>query len=539
MNEHITAELIENTYLFCVKRVSDSEAAKDLAQDILYEALRAGADGKEFVSFYSWYWRMAHNKYADYLTHKKNPALPLDTAVGLPSDAVQPIDALIEREELSALNYALSRLTAVYREIMIRFYLREQPVSRIAAELNIPVGTVKSRLFEARKSLKKGFDSMKNFGTSSYAPAQVDWFGGYSCINASMLMSSTKICPQVMVLCRGEGKTVNEIADEMGIAPLYLEEILEKMTAEKLLVPPVKGKYAANHCVFPQQAYVEAQVYANEILFREDFPKKITDRLLALKDKITSLGFYGSDLPYDYLMWVLYPIAGYVFGRFGRKRYLEKYEGKISDEAERSYRMTVQYVPPEESLNPSVYEKLRTVHWSNLTNNFHTAEYGRLAFLNEFECEPFPTDRDYWIDGNNISLLLDLAKNPKKKLTVHEEEKAARFLENGILQKENDGLRVQLPIMGLERGYNAIWALIRGEIEGYAREYADLVGAGLEERLLPYVRKDLMSNFIYWDMHCFFQNTSGLFWYGWSEALALPEDYGKSAAGLSIWIEDQ
>ncbi len=67
MNEHITAELIENTYLFCVKRVSDSEAAKDLAQDILYEALRAGADGKEFVSFYSWYWRMARNKYADYI----------------------------------------------------------------------------------------------------------------------------------------------------------------------------------------------------------------------------------------------------------------------------------------------------------------------------------------------------------------------------------------------------------------------------------------------------------------------------------------
>lgn len=539
MNEHITAELIENTYLFCVKRVSDSEAAKDLAQDILYEALRAGADGKAFVSFYSWYWRMARNKVADYIAHKKNPALPLETAVGLPSDAVQPIDALIEREELSALNYALSRLTAVSREIMIRFYLKEQPVSRIAAELDIPVGTVKSRLFEARKNLKKGFDSMKNFGTSSYAPAEVDWFFGYGCMNASKLMRSTKICPQVMVLCRKEGKTVNEIADEMGIAPLYLEEILEKMTAEKLLISPAKGKYAANHCVFPKQAYVEAQVYANEILFREDFPKKITDRLLALKDQITALRFYGSDLPYDYLMWVLYPIAGYVFGQLGRKRYLEKYEGKIPDEAERGYRMTVQFVPPEESFDSSIYKRLNTVRWSNLTSGFHTAEYGKLFFVNEFECEPFPESRDQWIDGNNISLLLDLAKDPKKTLTVHEEEKAAQFLENGILKKENGGLRVQLPILSREKGYNTIWALIRGEIEEYAREYADLVGAGVEERLLPYVRKDLMSNFIYWDMHIFFQVTSGLFWYGWSEALALPEDYGKSAAGLSIRIGDQ
>ncbi len=34
MNEYIQDELIENTYLFCAKRISDSEAAKDLAQDI-------------------------------------------------------------------------------------------------------------------------------------------------------------------------------------------------------------------------------------------------------------------------------------------------------------------------------------------------------------------------------------------------------------------------------------------------------------------------------------------------------------------------
>ena len=53
MNEYISNELIEATYLFCVKRISDTEAAKDLSQDILYEALRAIASGKQFVSFYS------------------------------------------------------------------------------------------------------------------------------------------------------------------------------------------------------------------------------------------------------------------------------------------------------------------------------------------------------------------------------------------------------------------------------------------------------------------------------------------------------
>ena len=54
VNEYICGELIENTYLFCVKRVADTEASKDLAQDILYEAVRALSSGREFVNFYSW-----------------------------------------------------------------------------------------------------------------------------------------------------------------------------------------------------------------------------------------------------------------------------------------------------------------------------------------------------------------------------------------------------------------------------------------------------------------------------------------------------
>ena len=62
MNEYINGELIENTYLFCVKRVSDSEAAKDLAQDILYEAVRALSGRREITAFYSWYWKMARNR---------------------------------------------------------------------------------------------------------------------------------------------------------------------------------------------------------------------------------------------------------------------------------------------------------------------------------------------------------------------------------------------------------------------------------------------------------------------------------------------
>ena len=79
--------------------------------------------------------------------------------------------------------------------------------------------------------------------------------------------------------------------------------------------------------------------------------------------------------------------------------------------------------------------------------------------------------------------------------------------------------------------------LIRDEIYGFACEYADIISQGIEEKLLPYVRKDMMSNFVYWDMHMFFKPTGILFHYGWDDLLEQPEDYSKSAAGLYIMKE--
>lgn len=541
MNKLISEELIENTYLFCVKRISDSEAAKDMAQDILYEAVRAVKSGRKIENFYSWYWRMARNKYADLIRSRRSPDLPIESAGGVAADTDPPIERLIAKEDICALRFSLSRLASVYREIMIRFYLRGQSVQSVADELNIPVGTVKRRLFDAREKLKEGFDNMNNIGTSAYAPAEVDWFWGGKAMQASNLMDSSKIIPQVTVICRTEQKSVNDIADEMGIAPVYLEEILEKMVSEKLLISPANGKYLSNCCVFPKQAYIQANLYANKAFHDGGFPERITEKLLGLKDRITSLDFYGNHFDYSYLMWLLYAAAGDGFGTAGRDEYLKKYNGKYPND-EREYQLTVQYILPDESFDGSLFKEMKEVNWSCLHQNFNTSDHGRATFVNDFESEPFPNEshsgswqrgRDRWIDGNNISLLIDLAENPGKKLTEYEEEKAADFLKNGVLEKENGVLKVQLPIFS-RAVREEFCSIIKSEVEGLAREYADIIGWEVEKRLMPYVRNDMTSNFLHWDMRMFFQITGALFWYGRDKHLAIPDDYSRSAAGLYL-----
>ncbi len=542
MNEFITNELIEATYLFCIKRISDTEVAKDLSQDILYEALRVIASGKEFISFYSWYWKMARNKYADYSTNKKDSTLPIEMAGGMATELPQPIETIITTEEISQLNFALSRLATIHREILIRFYLKEQSVKQIATELDIPDGTVKRRLFDAKKNLKERFQTMNTIGKTAYAPADVNWFFGYSAGKAADLMNSTKICPQVIIICRNEAKTVNEIADEMGIAPIYLEEIIEKLIHTELLVSHTKGKYIANHCIFPYEKYVEAEIYACDVFHNDGYAEKINTILFNLKNKITALDFYGNHFDYNYLLWILYVIASDFFGVHGRDYYIQKYN--IKNEAERKFRMTMQYILADENFDNSIWKKLRRKVWSNLHQDFTTSEYGTVEFVNDFATSPFPTEenedelfwnggRSKWIDGTNISLLISLSEYPEKKLSVHEEVMVANLLKHGLLKKENNKLIVQIPIFKREI-YREICNLVSKEIKPFAEQYADKVSIGIEKLLLPYVRKDLLSNFIYWDMQIFLQQMGSLFYYGWDKVLAQPEDYSKSPAGLYI-----
>lgn len=79
----LSDELINSTYLYCYKRLSDTNAAEDLAQEILLEAVKAIRGGTKIESFYPWYWRLAANRYARYIDRKNSDSsTPIETLGG-------------------------------------------------------------------------------------------------------------------------------------------------------------------------------------------------------------------------------------------------------------------------------------------------------------------------------------------------------------------------------------------------------------------------------------------------------------------------
>jgi len=135
-----------------VRRVAgDAGAADELVQDIWLGVLQGIRRLQDPARFRAWLFGIAHRRLMDRL--RERYAAPdsagesaEETAAGLPDP-----DRDLEARELER---GLQRLPAFEREVLSLFYLEELSLAEVAQALAIPVGTVKSRLFRARKLLR-------------------------------------------------------------------------------------------------------------------------------------------------------------------------------------------------------------------------------------------------------------------------------------------------------------------------------------------------------------------------------------------------
>lgn len=134
--------------------LGDRDAAKEVLQETLLSISRSIYRLEDPAAFPKWAYQILHRRCMDWIRretrwrehHEPSEDLEAVAAEQEGSDAIDDIDLL--REGLRQLDPPLSALLRL-------FYLEEFSVSEIAELLQIPKGTVKSRLFYARKKLKE------------------------------------------------------------------------------------------------------------------------------------------------------------------------------------------------------------------------------------------------------------------------------------------------------------------------------------------------------------------------------------------------
>ena len=148
----------KDIYTFCLHLAGRQELAEDLYQDTFLTAVEVieridkEANMKSYLlSISIRIWKNTKRKWA----WRNRIAPTLDLVENFSTDiAYEERDSVLEDEKSAVLKSAIEKLPEKYKIIILLYYMEEVPQEKIAKILHLPIGTIKSRLYAARKILK-------------------------------------------------------------------------------------------------------------------------------------------------------------------------------------------------------------------------------------------------------------------------------------------------------------------------------------------------------------------------------------------------
>lgn len=142
---------------------NDYDACNDIVQECWLQIIK-GIHGLKDPKFFGvWVYRIVQGKSVDWIRDQQKQRKTLENekqeAKSAAFDTIS--DKTDQEEAVTRLRIALKELAPDQRFILSLHYLENHPLNEIGDILKVPVGTVKSRLFHARKNLLKTYKKIK------------------------------------------------------------------------------------------------------------------------------------------------------------------------------------------------------------------------------------------------------------------------------------------------------------------------------------------------------------------------------------------
>ena len=161
------AELMANyrdsIYFMLLKMTNNKDDAEDLTIEAFGKAFKKLEQYTPDYAFSTWLFKIATNNCIDFIRRKKQNVYSLDKgfqdetgtemAGRIASDVLDPEETMIKEQKINIMRGIVERLKPHYRILVELRYFKEYSYEEIADELNLPLGTVKAKLFRARDLL--------------------------------------------------------------------------------------------------------------------------------------------------------------------------------------------------------------------------------------------------------------------------------------------------------------------------------------------------------------------------------------------------
>ena len=230
-------QYMDMLYKTALTQARDEKLAEELVQETYLHTLQALRKGADIQNPRAYLLSVLRNRFFMHLRGKYKMTVTYmgDLPFEVPSET--DFGGLERSQEAEAIRRELAFLSHTYREVMVRYYMKNQKVEQIAAELSIPKGTVLSRLDTGRKKVKEGIENMNNYSENSYSP-QILTLGmngrsgqkgePFSCVKNSLDQN-------ILIVAYEKPLTVAEISRALGTPMAFIEESVNNLVDAQLM----------------------------------------------------------------------------------------------------------------------------------------------------------------------------------------------------------------------------------------------------------------------------------------------------------------
>jgi len=162
---------LDSLYSLALRFTTDPSRAEDLVQDTVLKAFRSWRQFQPGSNIRSWLFTILRNTFLSNWRRRRREPILADLATAEPCATIRAVDdddpegrfyaRIVEAKVLETID----TLPDHFRKVVVLSDVENLPYSEIAGLLGIPVGTVKSRVFRARRQLQKAlYDDAVDMG---------------------------------------------------------------------------------------------------------------------------------------------------------------------------------------------------------------------------------------------------------------------------------------------------------------------------------------------------------------------------------------
>ncbi|HLI68955.1 MAG TPA: sigma-70 family RNA polymerase sigma factor [Ktedonobacteraceae bacterium] len=149
-------------FSYLLQLTPDYGLAEELLQDTLVAVWKSARNFEGRSTVLTWLIGIARRQAHNTLRQRKIPLTDISELEHLPAPELEPEERILANAVRDELTRAFHQLAPVHREVLLLIFVQELSYQEAADVLEIPVGTVKSRLSNARRALRALLDAKED-----------------------------------------------------------------------------------------------------------------------------------------------------------------------------------------------------------------------------------------------------------------------------------------------------------------------------------------------------------------------------------------